>query len=169
MKNRKKERIGLAAICGLYCGSCTLYIISQEEPDRLKTIAEKHGVAPVDLMCEGCRSSNTCPHCTKCDLRKCAEELEIDFCINCKDYPCENLKHFQAKMPHRIELWEDLERIQAVGALKWLNEVKEKYMCTECKTINSAYNIKCRKCGNTPSCKFVELYYDEIKKNKLEL
>jgi len=169
MRNIKNENIGLAAICGLYCGSCTLYIISQEEPERLKTIAEKHGVAPKDLMCEGCRSSNTCPHCTKCGLRKCAEAQEIDFCIDCKDYPCEELRQFQADKPHRIELWEDLERIQAVGSGKWLNEVKEKYMCTECKTINSAYNIKCRKCGNTPSCKFVELYYDEIKKNKLEL
>lgn len=61
------------------------------------------------------------------------------------------------KMPHRIELWKSQERIKEVGYEKWYAEMIEHYSCTECHTLNSAYDIACRKCGRTPSCNYVNL------------
>ena len=31
----------MAAVCGLYCGACTLYIATMEDPARLKGLAER--------------------------------------------------------------------------------------------------------------------------------
>ena len=58
-------------------------------------------------------------------------------------------------MPHRIELWGNLERIKAVGYEQWLKEIKENYTCPRCKTLNSTYDLKCRKCSEEPSCNYV--------------
>jgi len=33
-------------------------------------------------------------------------------------------------------------------------EKKEHYSCPQCGTLNSAYDLKCRKCGKEPSCGF---------------
>ncbi len=52
-------------------------------------------------------------------------------------------------MPHRLELWESHERIKAVGCEAWFN---------------SAYDVKCRKCGTTPSCNYVRLHGSEMSK-----
>lgn len=41
-------------------------------------------------------------------------------------------------------------------------EMLEHYACPQCGTINSAYDMACRKCGNTPSCNYVEANREEI-------
>ena len=92
----------------------------------------------------------------------CAEEKNVDFCGECNEYPCEELKTFQKQYPHRIELWKNLERIKEVGFEKWYVEMIERYSCAECGAVNSAYDISCRKCGNTPSCEYVRLHEIEI-------
>jgi predicted RNA-binding Zn-ribbon protein involved in translation (DUF1610 family) len=61
---------------------------------------------------------------------------------------------FQAAMPHRIDLWADLDRIKAVGGARWLEEARKKFSCSACGTVNSAYDIKCRRCGAEPSCDY---------------
>jgi len=65
-------------------------------------------------------------------------------------------------MPHRIELWKSQERIKEAGYEKWYMEMIEHYSCSECGTLNSPYDMACRKCGVTPSCKYVSLHKDEI-------
>lgn len=153
----------LAAVCGLYCGACTLYIATQEDPERLKKIAERFQVTEDVVKCYGCRSRKRGPYCRMCKMTACASERGIDFCVECTDYPCEELKQFQSERPHRIELWSDLERIRAVGYIRWLKETRANYTCTKCQTINSAYDLKCRKCGKSPSCDFVAKHEEWIK------
>jgi hypothetical protein len=58
-------------------------------------------------------------------------------------------------MPHRIELWKSQDRIKEIGYEKWYAEMIEHYSCTKCGTLNSAYDLKCRKCGEEPSCGYV--------------
>ena len=152
----------LAAVCGLYCEACTLFIATIEDPARLKALAARFQISEEAVKCYGCRSDKRGPYCEKCKMSACAAERGIDFCVECKEYPCDELKQFQSERPHRIELWDDLERIKAGGYKQWLKEIRSNYACPSCGTINSAYDLKCRKCGNEPGCDFVAKHKQTI-------
>ncbi len=145
----------IAAVCGLYCKSCAWYIATTEDPDKLKRLAAKRNWSVEEGSCLGCRSDKKLPYCDNCKMFACASERGIDFCVDCEKYPCDALKAFQAEMPHRSELWMNLERIKSVGYRQWLSEMEEHYSCSRCGTLNSTYNLKCRKCGIEPSCAHV--------------
>ena len=154
----------VAAVCSLYCEGCSLYIATTEDPDRLRQFAARFHMSEEAVTCHGCRSDKRGPYCRKCKMSSCAAGKGIDFCVECREYPCKELKEFQAAMPHRIELWKDAERIKTIGYAEWLREARERYACDQCNTINSAYDLKCRKCGNEPSCEYVRLHKQEIEK-----
>jgi len=157
-----KDDKNLAAVCGLYCEACTLFIAAKEDPERLKRLAAQFQISEEATKCYGCRSDKRLPYCQKCKMFACAAEKGIDFCSECTDYPCNDLKLFQSERPHRIELWDNLERIKAIGYQQWLKEIRKHYTCPQCSTINSAYDLKCRKCGEEPSCDYVEKHKQEI-------
>ncbi|MFC1838169.1 DUF3795 domain-containing protein [Thermodesulfobacteriota bacterium] len=161
----KKE----AAVCGIFCNSCSIYIGTKEDPERLEEIAKNFNAPVEELECEGCRSDKRLGYCDNCVMFKCAAEKGIDFCGECEEYPCEELKQFQSILPHRIELWKSLERIRETGWEKWYIEMLDHYGCPECGVINSAYDASCRKCGNMPSCKYVEVNREEIAKRVEDL
>ena len=106
----------LAAVCGLFCPSCTLYIGTKEDPERLKFLAQTFKLPVEDVRCEGCRAKVRSFYCRDlCKMYKCATGKGLDFCGSCPDYPCQELKDFQCAMPHRIELWSSLESIREAG------------------------------------------------------
>ena len=152
----------LAAVCGLFCPSCTIYIGSTADPKRLERMAAERGLAVEDLRCEGCRSNNRYPFCATCFMFKCAADKGLDFCGACDEYPCQELEDFQAKMPHRLDLWQAQERIQAIGWEAWFEEMLERYACPECGAINSAYDAICYVCGHAPSCAYVEEHGEKV-------
>jgi len=154
----------LAAVCGLYCEACSLFIATKEDPERLKGIAARYQVSEEAVRCYGCRSEKRGPYCMECRMRVCAAQRGIDFCIECAEYPCDDLMQFQSERPHRIELWDDLKRIGAVGYRGWLREAGENYRCPRCGSTNSAYDLKCRKCGEEPSCAYVAKHKEEIER-----
>ncbi len=102
------------------------------------------------------------PYCRDCDLRPARQRRGHAFCNECADYPCAELEGFQREKPHRAELYQNLERIAEVGADAWLTETKQRYTCPACGTLNSCYDLKCRKCGREPSCDFVDAHKDLI-------
>jgi len=154
----------LAAVCGLYCEACTLFIATKEDPARLKGLAKRFQLSEEAVTCYGCRSAKRGPYCEKCKMFSCAAERGIDFCVECGEYPCDDLQQFQSERPHRIELWNDLAQIKARGYEHWIKDVRGKYTCPQCRTINSAYDSKCRKCGEEPSCDYVARHKQEIEK-----
>ena len=145
-----------AAVCGLFCPSCTVYIGTAEDPDRLKLLAKRFGRPIEDLECSGCRSDNLSFYCKTCTMKKCAADRGIKFCSECDDYPCSELKTFQTEAPHRADLWTSLEQIKNEGWKKWFAKMTELSSCSDCGTINSAYDPVCRSCGNRPSSSFAE-------------
>ena len=164
-KNHNKQQAPdktLAAVCGLFCPSCTVYIGTHEDPKRLQWLAKRFGRPVEDLVCHGCRAEKRAFHCENCQFVACAAEKGVEFCGACPEYPCDALKTFQAEMPHRLELWDYHQRIQEIGYETWYQEMVEHYSCPECHTINSAYDIACRNCGITPSCKYVTLHKEQI-------
>ncbi len=144
-----------AAVCGLYCEACRWFISTNEDPERLKRLAAQRNWSEEESKCYGCRSDKRLPYCEKCKMFACAAERGIDFCSECEEYPCNDLKKFQSEMPHRIELWVNLGQIKSVGYKQWLKEIRKNYACPRCQTLNSAYDLKCRKCGEEPSCIYV--------------
>lgn len=153
----------LAAVCGLFCPACTIYIGTSEDPERLKVIARRTGRTVEELQCHGCRTEKRCFYCTSvCTMAKCAADKGVDFCGQCLEHPCDDLKTFQAAMPHRIELGRWQERIKEAGYETWYEEMVKHFSCRACRTINSAYDLKCRKCGEEPGCEFVRVHKDEI-------
>ena len=141
----------LAAVCGLFCPACSVFIGTKEDPARLAAMAQRFQRPLEELRCNGCRSEKRCFYCeSKCIMSRCATAKGVDFCGACPEYPCKDLRAFQAEMPHRIELWKSLERIREAGYEKWYEEMLDHYSCPKCGTINSAYDLKCRKCGEEP-------------------
>ena len=153
----------LAAVCGLFCPACGVFIGTREDPGRLAKLAQRLGKSIKEMQCNGCRSDRRCFYCeSKCTMAKCAATKGVDFCGECAEYPCQDLKAFQAELPHRIELWKSQERIKEVGYEKWYTEMIEHYSCPKCRTINSAYDLKCRTCGEEPSCAYVSRHRKAI-------
>lgn len=152
-----------AAVCGLYCPACSIFIGAHEDPRRLEFIAKQSNRNPEDIECYGCRAEKRNIFCEQdCIMFPCAQEKGIDFCAECENYPCEDLKEFQAKMPHRLELWDAQESIKNDGYEQWLEEMEKHYSCPECGTINSTYDQKCRSCGGIPCNKYNEMHRKEI-------
>lgn len=154
-----------AAVCGLFCPACTVFIGTREDPERLEAIAERVHQPIEELQCDGCRSGKRCFYCReRCTMEKCAQGKGVDFCGECDEYPCEALRTFQAEMPHRIELWKSQERIRDAGYETWYAEMIGHYSCPECHTLNSAYDLKCRKCGKEPSCGYANQHGQAIER-----
>ncbi|MFZ3044755.1 MAG: DUF3795 domain-containing protein [Desulfatirhabdiaceae bacterium] len=153
-----------AAVCGLYCEACSWFIATTEKPERLKRLAAELHFSSEESRCYGCRSGKRLPYCENCKMAACAAERHVNFCNECEEYPCNELKQFQSAMPHRIELWTNLERIKSVGYQQWLKEIREHYSCQQCQSINSTYDQKCRKCGQEPSCNYVAKHKQAIER-----
>jgi hypothetical protein len=55
----------LAAVCGLFCAGCTLYIATTEDSERLKHLAAQFQLSEDDMKCYGCRSDKRGPYSVK--------------------------------------------------------------------------------------------------------
>jgi hypothetical protein len=156
----------LAAVCGLYCASCSLYIGTHEAPARLEAMAVRMGRPVEDLQCNGCRSDKQSFYCrSMCQMKSCAARKGVDFCGDCGEFPCQALRTFQAERPHRIELWESLKQIREDGWQAWSRGMALRYACERCGILNSAYDLHCRGCGASPSCEYVKLHEQEIRRH----
>jgi hypothetical protein len=151
-----------AAVCGLFCNACSIFIGSHEDSDRLALFASRMGWSLEQAHCEGCRSQKRTPYCAACGLYACAERRALAFCGECSDYPCKELDDFKRERPHRIEIYDNLARIGEAGVETWLAEAKEHYSCPACGTLNSAYDLKCRSCGHEPGSAYVAAHREAI-------
>lgn len=152
-----------AAVCGLLCEACSVFIATQEDPERLKALSARLGLPEEEVRCSGCRSEKRFGPCADCRFSPCAGGKNISFCSECDSFPCGDLVEFQGAMPHRLDLWEDLETAKNLEIEEWIREVRQKYSCSQCGTVNSAYDISCRKCGKTPASDFTERHGSAIR------
>ncbi len=127
----------LAAVCGLYCEACSLYIATNEDPARLTALAKTFRLPEEEMRCYGCRSETRGPYCKTCEMFVYAAERGIDFYSKCDEYSCDTLKAFQAEQPHRAELWEDLERIAKSGTRTSSGLVKSPRLCPHLFSVQS--------------------------------
>lgn len=146
----------LVSVCGLFCPGCGVFYSTKENNEpHLQRLADRMNIPVNEMRCNGCRTDAKTSFCRNCFMYKCASEKGIDFCGECQDYPCHELKDFQSKMPHRVEIWKSQEEIKKVGWEAWFNKMAVYYSCPECSTINGWYDMKCRSCGHEPGSDFV--------------
>lgn len=162
MENTKKD---LVSVCGLFCKACTVYMATQENYEPvLHFLADKIGIPYEEIRCNGCRTETKTAYCKQCYMYKCATEKKIDFCYECNEFPCTEIKDFQTQMPHRVELFESLNRIKEIGHDKWYDEMSQYFSCPQCSAPNGWYDVKCRECSNIPGSQFAEKYQDILKR-----
>lgn len=154
----------LVSVCGLYCGACGIYLATHEnDNEKILQYALVLNQTFEETFCDGCSSKRKSLHCSKmCTFIDCKQQKSVNICSECDEFPCNALQEFKSKMPHRIEILNAQTRMKEIGVEKWLWEMKDYFACSHCKTANSAYHLACRKCGNTPSCKFVSQHRDLI-------
>lgn len=154
----------LVSACGLYCGACGIYIATQEnDSEKMLQYAMVLNQSYDDTLCDGCGAVRKSLHCSKmCTFIDCKQQKGVNSCTDCDEFPCQALYEFKSKMPHRAEIIEMQHKMQEIGTENWLIEMKDYFSCQQCKTVNSAYHLACRKCGNTPACRFVSQHKDAI-------
>ena len=154
----------MVTACGLYCGACGIYIATQEnDTEKILQYALVLKQTFDETLCDGCGAKRKSLHCSKmCTFIDCKGKKLVDHCIDCDEFPCKALIEFKLKMPHRAEIFDSQNRMKEIGMEEWLVEMQDNFACQRCKTVNSAYHLACRKCGNIPSCRFVFNHKDLI-------
>jgi len=145
----------LAAVCGLYCGACSLYRARRDDnPQRLeelvKTMSERWQVKPEEIDCDGCLAGGRLmPYCRQCKMRLCAAEKPgVTRCSDCPDFPCSLITDFNNDgMRHHAEVLDNLRRLQEIGVEAWLKKEEERWRCPQCGTPVDWYAQTCFRCG----------------------
>lgn len=162
MDVKNEDLLKTAGICGLYCESCTCYIGTKEDRKRLEILSQRSGRPVEDFICDGCRTKRASYYCRDCYMKNCAKQKSISFCFECSEYPCGRIKEFKEQMPHRIELFDSLQYLKENGLGEWENKMRRDYTCPGCGSINSAYDIKCGKCGAYPGSEYAKRHEEQI-------
>jgi hypothetical protein len=148
-------------VCGAFCRACGLFLGSTEEPARLEAFAKRTNRSPSEVTCHGCRSDVVCGHCRACKLRACAEGKGLSFCADCTEFPCAEIDALASK-DITGQLIADCRAIKEHGWEAWCSAKAADFSCPSCGTLNSAYDLTCRKCGHDPSNPLVGRHKDAL-------
>ncbi len=116
--------------CGLYCGHCSIYMAySTSNREALQKIASEINktqdkmIKPEDVKCLGCKSPAVSCWNSTCEIRNCADERGIEFCYQCRVYPCDIIQNHLEKHPQARE---NMRTISKIGPYAWLTEMMTK-------------------------------------------
>lgn len=126
----------LTAPCGLDCFNCPMYKASLDEEAR-KKLASAMKIPVEEAQCRGCRNENGTigflGMSKPCNVYGCAREKGLDFCSDCREFPCDHLHPYAdqaARVPHNTKVF-NLCLIRKMGLEKWAKEkagsVKQTY------------------------------------------
>jgi len=84
------EDFTLVGPCGIYCGDCEAYK-AKDDPVLMEYLISR-GFKKENLPCPGCRpnSGNCVAISGTCETYSCVTEHRVDYCFNCKEFPCIN-------------------------------------------------------------------------------
>ena len=148
-----QNNLELIAPCGMNCAVCSGYL-------AFKNDVKSKGVRMP--YCKGCRPRDkTCAFLKKrCDLLL---NGKVEFCYECKDFPCEQLKHLDKRYQtlFRMSLISNLESIKKNGLLKFLETQERQWRCPTCGEVICCHNGLCF------NCDFDELRERALSRKKL--
>jgi hypothetical protein len=136
------------AYCGLYCGAC--FIMNAYTQNRDDCLPQDW-IDPLDgkeIKCYGCKSELVFENCCGCRIRSCAQSKDIDFCNNCSEFPCKNIKRLEnTNLAHLKVAIHSLDIIKEIGVQEWLFKQKDRWLCSNCNYPFSWYEKNCIRCG----------------------
>lgn len=71
--------------------------------------------------CHGCRAEK-CKLFTNCKVRACSEEKNVDFCFQCKEFPCSYTGFDEHLYQRHVEI---NKRLKEIGVEAYYQEVKD--------------------------------------------
>ncbi len=128
------NEFSIIAPCGMNCGVCMAYLRERNK-------------------CPGCRGDDTNKTVTRlrCKIKTCEvfEDENIEFCFECGDFPCDNLKHLDKRYrtKYHMSMIENLENIKNSGLEKFLEDEKVRWTCSECGGTICVHKGYCYDCG----------------------
>ena len=149
----------LMAPCGLYCGTCGVYIATRDDNLKFKTVmGNLYGTKPEETACLGCMQPDPprklYGYCRMCSIRDCVKAKGYYSCHQCGDWPCDQIKNFglatgRKVMMETIPLWRAkvAELGDEEGSVAWARAVCERYHCPDCGKPLFRGAKRCRACG----------------------
>ena len=114
----------LIAYCGLDCGDCPAYAVTQaRDVAGQQRLVEQWRVEfgmpdmPLEaVLCDGCSPSRERhgSYCAACEVRACGEAHNVPNCAYCSDYACSRLDAMFARNPELREAMDALHTWLAV-------------------------------------------------------
>ncbi len=161
MKGWSEEEIknrALMAPCGLYCGTCGVYIANRDKNEKFRAImGSLYGTKPEDTACLGCMQSDPPKklyvYCKTCAIRDCVKSKGYYACHQCETWPCEKIETFgiatgRRVMKRAIPLWR--EKVAALGdqagSVEWARAECQRYHCSACGQPLFRGAQRCRSC-----------------------
>jgi len=125
-------RSNLVAPCGIDCGTCELNLCKDNA--QLFTYFVAKGIPKEKLPCAGCRNmKGNCPVIgSQCATYACVIENTVDFCFQCKDFPCSKLNPSADRadtLPHNLKVFNlcTIQRDGVEGFIEISSPIKKKY------------------------------------------
>ena len=145
----------LAAICGIYCGTCPAYLAPRNgDVEQIQAVAELHGIDPDQVACDGCLSARVMEPCRVCHhgFRSCAANHHVTWCFECAEFPCERLAafrdvHVKNGISHHERVVEHLMFMKTHGVGSWLDSQADSGRCSACGATNYWFSQTCVACG----------------------
>jgi hypothetical protein len=148
----------LMAPCGLYCGTCGVYISTRDNNEKFREImGNLYGTKPQETLCLGCMQPEPAKklygYCKSCTIRNCVRAKGFYSCHQCTDWPCDMIENFGLAtgrwvMKNTIPVWR--EKVACFGdekgSVEWARAVCERYHCPSCGKALFRGAQRCRHC-----------------------
>lgn len=148
----------LMAPCGLYCGTCGVYIAGRDGNEKFRSVmAGLYGTKPEDTVCLGCMQPDPPVklyfYCRECKMRECVKARGYYSCHQCPDWPCTMVENFPLATGRRvikrtIPLWRAKVALlgDEEGSIEWARSECERYHCSSCGYPLFRGAQRCRNC-----------------------
>jgi hypothetical protein len=161
MKGWTEEEIrnkDLMAPCGLYCGTCGVYIATRDGNEKFKAVmGNLYKTKPEETECLGCMQSDPSKKlyglCSMCKVRACVISKGYYSCHQCEQFPCSLLENFPLATGYRvmkraISIWREkvAEHGDEKGSVEWARGECERYHCSSCGSPLFRGAQRCRVC-----------------------
>jgi Protein of unknown function (DUF3795) len=130
------NKFSLIAACGMNCGICAAYLREKNK-------------------CAGCRGADAKKPITRvrCKIKTCEvlQKGRLKFCFECKNFPCDNLKHLDRRYrtKYKMSMIENLEQIRDIGIRKFLMNEDQRWTCSRCSGTICVHKGFCIDCGKS--------------------
>lgn len=162
MQGWREEEIknrDLMAPCGLYCGTCGVYIATRDGNEKFKAVLGKlYGSKPEQTECLGCMQADPPEKlygfCEKCTIRDCVKSKGYVSCHQCEQWPCGMIENFPLAtgvrvMKRAIPQWREMVARYGdeQGSIEWARAQCEYYHCPSCGQPLFRGAQRCRACN----------------------